>query len=100
MPENIAAVTFVAERAGDGTGFKVTIHWLPGVAPLHSGWDRDMAVRMGDQTVFRDASWSAEGVMPSAAIFRKMTSEFDKATQAEIDVPVFVRFRLQRGGRE
>jgi hypothetical protein len=97
MPEDVAAVTFVAERAGDGAGFDVTIRWLPGTVNLHAGWNREMAVRTGDQTVYRDSGWTAEHAMPQDAIFRKMAAEFEKAIQAEIDAPVFVRFRLQRG---
>jgi hypothetical protein len=96
MPVDVAAVTLVADRGADGTGFQVTIGWLPGNVPLHVGWSRDMAVRLGDKTVYRGGGWMAEGVMDPKEIFRQLAEEFDKATQSGFDAPVLVYLRLQR----
>jgi len=96
LPVDVAAVTFVAERGADGTGFQVTVSWLPGNVSLHVGWSREMAVRLGDKTVYQDGHWMAEGAMDPKGIFRKLAEEFDKATQSGPAAPVFVRFRLQR----
>jgi hypothetical protein len=96
MPVDVMAVTFVAERAADGTGFQVTIGWLPGNVPLHAGWSRDMAVRLDDKTVYHDGHWMAEGAMDPKAIFRKLSDEFDKATQSSFDTPILVCLHLQR----
>ncbi|WP_131989197.1 HEAT repeat domain-containing protein [Chthoniobacter flavus] len=96
MPVDVAAVTLVAERGADGAGFQVTIGWQPGNVPLHAGWSRDMAVRLGDKTVYRGGGWTADGAMDPKQIFRQLAEEFDKATRSGFDAPVLVRLRLQR----
>jgi hypothetical protein len=85
LPAEVRSVTLFAERAGDGTGFKVTLMWLSGAGIKKlNGWDRRMAVRSGNQRLYDGND------------YRGMADAFEKAIQAEIDGPVIVRCRIER----
>ena len=97
LPADVQSVTFFAERAGDGTGFKVTLAWVSGPAKKQSGWDREMAVRRGNERLYDSNGWSSEGNKQNANIYRGMGDAFEKAIQSEIDAPVIARCRIERG---
>ena len=100
LPPNVRSATFVAERAGDGTGFEVTVGWLAGGLKRQTGWDREMAVRCGNSSLYHDAGYIAEGGMEKDAIYRGLADAFEKAIQSEIDAPIIARLRIQRSGGE
>lgn len=97
LPPNVRAVTFVAERTGDGTGFKITIGWLAGGLDQQTGWDRETAIRGGNKSLHGQMGYSAtKGGMRKEAVYREMADAFEKALQSEIDAPIIARFRIQR----
>ncbi len=97
LPADVRAVTLVAERAGDGTGFRVTVEWLPG-RPIHyTGWKREMVVHSGGKNLQADiGGWTMEGAMAKESIYGPMGKALEKAIQADLDAPIAVRLRLQR----
>ena len=97
LPADVHSVTFFAERAGDGTGFKVTLAWASGPAKKQNGWDRELAVRRGNERLYDSNGWSSEGNKQNANIYRAMGDAFEKAIQSEIDAPVIARCRIKRG---
>jgi len=96
MPSDVRAVTFVAERAGDGAGFKVTIGWLAGGLDRQTGWDREMSVQQGNKSLYYNEGYSSDGDVAKGEIYRGMGDAFEKAIQSEIDAPIIVRIRSQR----
>ncbi|MEP6667534.1 MAG: hypothetical protein ABJF10_00190 [Chthoniobacter sp.] len=100
LPKDMRTVTCIAERAGDGTGFKVSIRWIAGEAKKTQGWSRSMTVRAGVKNVFNTNGWAAEGAVAKEAVYREMVNAFEKARRSELDGPLFVRFRIQRGSAE
>lgn len=97
LPAEMRGVAFYAERTGDGTGFKVTVSWLPGTVPMATGWDRQITVRGGGQEPFNQSGYSASrGGPTNSSEFRQMAKSFSRALQAPFDGPVIVRFRIER----
>jgi hypothetical protein len=96
MPSDVRAVTFVAERTGDGAGFKVTIGWLAGGLDRQTGWDREMCVQQGNKSLYYNAGYTSDGDVAKGEIYRGMGDAFEGALQAEIDAPIIVRIRSQR----
>jgi len=96
MPSDVRAVTFVAERAGDGAGFKVTIGWLAGGLDRQTGWDREMCVQQGNKSLYYSEGYSSDGDVAKGEIYRGMGDAFEKAIESEIDAPLTVRIRSQR----
>ncbi|MGH8047429.1 MAG: hypothetical protein ACREKL_09300, partial [Chthoniobacterales bacterium] len=96
MPNDMRAVTFVAERGGDGTGFVVKLDWLPGSLEGQRGWVREMAVRAGEKCLYDDSGAAAIGGFVREAIYRGFADAFEKAIEAGDDVPITARLRLVR----
>jgi hypothetical protein len=96
LPADVRSVTFFAERAGDGTGFKITIQWLSGEVKKQNGWDRQMAVRGGNRRLYDTNGYASKDGIPKAEIYRGMGDAFEKAIQSEIDAPVVARCRIER----
>jgi len=98
LPAGVHSVTFFAERAGDGEGFKVTVAWIAGGIKRQNGWDRLMAVRSGNQRLYDGNGYASMDGIPNAEIYRGMGDAFEKAIQSEIDAPVTARIRIERSG--
>ena len=92
MPPDVRAVTFHAERAGDGTGFKVTIGWLEGGLDRQTGWDREIAVRAGSENLYGQTGYTANGQPVRETMYREMAAAFQTAIESEIDAPVIDAF--------
>jgi hypothetical protein len=98
LPPTVRSVSFFAERAGNGTGFSVTIGFVLGQVNGQTGWDRELSVRDGEKNLYNHGGYVSEGGMQTEAIYRGMKEAFEKAIQLQLDSPVIVRFRLQRAG--
>jgi len=96
MPSDVRAVTFLAERAGDGAGFKITIGWLAGGLDGQTGWDREISVQRGNKSLYYHAGFISEGDITKSEIYRGVGDAFEEAIQSEIDAPIMVRIRSQR----
>jgi hypothetical protein len=96
LPADVRAVTLVAERAGDGAGFLVTLQWLPGQPRKYEGWTRELTVHGGGQGLGNDGGWTRHGAMARPNIYERFCQAFEIAVQSDIDAPITVRLRLQR----
>jgi hypothetical protein len=92
-----SAVTLVADRAGDGTGFVVTMTWVAGIVPAQIGWRRELFVNAGGKSVYQNSGYARSGQdLLKENNYRAMADAFGRALSSDIDAPVIVRVHIER----
>jgi hypothetical protein len=98
LPPGACGVHLDVERVGDGTGFAITVAWLPGSVKKPTGWWRGEVVADGESTLYATNGYTMDGAVEKVSIYRNFGDMFDRALRAGIDAPVVVQLRLKRSG--